>query len=74
MIPDISIITHYYNHPENVLEQIAYWESLPAHFLSRVEFILVDDGSEHSPLILRTGFDLKVFRITTSRAWNQRCT
>ncbi len=71
MVPDISIITHYHNHPQKVLEQIAYWESLPPSFLSRVEFILVDDCSEKSPAIPSTILDLRVFRIATRIAWNQ---
>jgi len=71
MMPEVSIISHFYNHPDKVLEQIAWWESLPAEFLSRVEFILIDDCSEQSPVIPATGLDLKVFRITTNIAWNQ---
>jgi hypothetical protein len=70
-MPEVSIISHFYNHPDKVLEQIAWWESLPVEILSHVEFILVDDCSEQSPVIPATGLDLRVFRITTNIAWNQ---
>jgi len=67
----ISIISHYYNHPEMVLRQIKYWETLPEAFLSQVEFILVDDCSEDQPTFQATKIDLKVYRITTDIPWNQ---
>lgn len=70
-MPDISVVSHYYNCPDKVLKQISYWESLPVTFLSRVEFILVDDCSEQSLVIPATKLDLKVFRITTDISWNQ---
>jgi glycosyltransferase involved in cell wall biosynthesis len=67
----LSIISHFYNHPEMVMKQITYWESLPQNFLGRVEFILVDDCSEDQPTFAPTHLDLKVFRITTDIPWNQ---
>ena len=70
-MPKFSIISHYYNHPKMVQDQIAYWESLPEAFLQHVEFILVDDCSELTPRIPVTRLDLKVFRVITDLAWNQ---
>jgi glycosyltransferase involved in cell wall biosynthesis len=70
-MPLLSIISHYYNHPEMVEEQIAYWETLPDSFLARVEFILVDDCSEQTPALRPTKLNLKVYRITTDLPWNQ---
>jgi hypothetical protein len=70
-MPKLSIISHYYNHPKMVQDQIAYWESLPDSFLSQVEFVLVDDCSEDTPVIPRTKLNLKVFRIITDVPWNQ---
>lgn len=67
----LSVISHYYNHPQMVLDQIAYWESLPDSFLSQVEFILVDDCSEQQPILLATKLNLKVFRVVTDIPWNQ---
>ncbi|WP_342618984.1 glycosyltransferase family A protein [Rhodoferax sp. GW822-FHT02A01] len=67
----LSIISHFYNHPDMVLRQIRYWETLPESFLSQVEFILVDDCSEERPEFFATNIDLKVFRITTDIPWNQ---
>jgi glycosyltransferase involved in cell wall biosynthesis len=70
-MPKLSIISHYYNHPEMVEAQIAYWESLPESFLSQVEFILVDDCSEQIPVFSVSRLDLKVFRVITDLPWNQ---
>jgi glycosyltransferase involved in cell wall biosynthesis len=70
-MPDISIIVNFYNQPERVLEQIAYWESLPSSILSRVEFVLVDDCSHPAPSYPATKLALKVFRIATDIPWNQ---
>jgi glycosyltransferase involved in cell wall biosynthesis len=67
----LSIISHYYNHPQMVQDQLAYWESLPDSFLSQVEFILVDDCSEKTPVIPKTKLNLKVFRVITDLPWNQ---
>ncbi len=67
----LSIISHYYNHPQMVQNQIAYWESLPDSFLTEVEFVLVDDCSEQAPDIPVTTLNLKVFRIITDLPWNQ---
>lgn len=71
MQPKLSIISHYYNHPEMVQNQIAYWETLPDSFLSQVEFILVDDCSEKTPVIRPTKLNLKVYRVITDLPWNQ---
>jgi hypothetical protein len=70
-MPRLSLISHYYNHPEMVAAQLTYWESLPPDFLAEVEFVLVDDGSEQPAQFRPTSLDLKVFRITTDIAWNQ---
>lgn len=70
-MPKLSIISHYYNHPQMVQNQITYWESLPESFLSQVEFVLVDDCSEQTPVISITKLDLKVFRVITDVPWNQ---
>jgi len=70
-MPKLSFITNYYNYPEKIEEQIAYWESLPDSFLSRVEFILVDDCSEQQVRFRPTYLNLRVFRITTPIDWNQ---
>jgi glycosyltransferase involved in cell wall biosynthesis len=67
----LSIISHYYNHPQMVLDQIKYWESLPDSFLSQVEFVLVDDCSQQIPVIESTKLNLKLFRVVTDLPWNQ---
>ena len=70
-MPAISIVTHFYNYPQRVREQIMYWESLPSEILSEVEFVVIDDCSRQSPAWRATKLDLKVFRIITDIPWNQ---
>ena len=67
----LSVISHYYNHPKMVQEQLAYWSTLNANIHSRVEFILIDDCSQESATLVPSGLDLKAFRITTDIPWNQ---
>lgn len=67
----LSIISHYYNHPQMVIDQIAYWETLPDFFLDAVEFILVDDCSENKPIFPPSKLNLKLLRIITDLPWNQ---
>lgn len=67
----ISFISHFYNHPEKVLEQIAFWETLPNEILQRAEFILVDDCSEDCPAYRPTSLDLRIYRVETDIPWNQ---
>ena len=70
-MPKLSIISHYYNHPQMVLDQIAYWAGMHPDFLSQVEFILIDDCSQQAVQLPATALDLKVFRIITDIPWNQ---
>jgi hypothetical protein len=70
-MPKLSVISHFYNHPRMVQDQIAYWESLPDAFLSQVEFVLIDDCSEQRPALAATRLDLRVFRVITDVPWNQ---
>ena len=52
-------------------EQVTYWESLPDDMLSQIEFVVIDDCSQQSPIWRTTNIDLRVFRITTNILWNQ---
>jgi glycosyltransferase involved in cell wall biosynthesis len=70
-MPSLSLVTHFYNHPERVQDQLAYWATLPAKILSRVEFVVVDDGSRQRPVVNASGLDLRLFRINSDIAWNQ---
>jgi len=67
----LSIISHFYNHPLKVENQIKFWESLPDIFLNQVEFILIDDCSEDKPTIKTSKIDLKYYEIVTDIPWNQ---
>lgn len=67
----LSIISHFYNHHQMVIDQIKYWETLPNEFLSQVEFILVDDCSDQIAATPKTKLNLKLFRIKTDITWNQ---
>lgn len=70
-MPKLSIISHFYNHPEMVERQIAHWKQIPAHLLADIEFILVDDCSEERPNIDKGPLDLHLFRVISDIPWNQ---
>lgn len=67
----LSVISHFYNHPEMVEKQIAHWNKIDPVFLNLMEFILVDDHSEDVPHLVKTGIDLRYFRVITDLEWNQ---
>lgn len=70
-MPKLSIITHYYNHPEQVEEQLAHWQKIPSILQEQLEFIVVDDNSEFQPNIRRGSLNLRHFRVLTDIPWNQ---
>jgi glycosyltransferase involved in cell wall biosynthesis len=70
-MPKLSIISHFYNHPEKVERQLAYWNSWDPALLAQLEFIVVDDCSEDRPAIDAPNIDLKAFRVITDVPWNQ---
>lgn len=71
IMPKLSIISHFYNHPDKVLKQVAHWNRIPAQLLEHIEFILVDDCSEEIPEIDKGALNLRVFRIDSDIPWNQ---
>lgn len=50
MYPEISLILTYYENPDELKRQLGLWAALPPKWLSRMEFIVVDDGSPTKPL------------------------
>lgn len=70
-MPKLSIVSHFYNHPEMVERQIAHWKKIPAHLLAHIEFILVDDCSEQVAKIDKGGLNLRLFRVISDIPWNQ---
>jgi glycosyltransferase involved in cell wall biosynthesis len=70
-VPKLSVITHYYNHPEYVEEQLTHWQKIPPHLLNEIEFIIVDDNSENQPMISKGSLNLRHFRVLTDIPWNQ---
>lgn len=67
----LSIISHYYNHPQKVAAQLAHWELVDPGLRPFLEFILVDDCSEEPLATYKTDLNLRAFRITTDIPWNQ---
>ncbi len=67
----LSVISHFYNHPDMVERQIEHWNKIDPAFLPFMEFILVDDHSEDVPRIAKTGIDLRYFRVISDIEWNQ---
>jgi glycosyltransferase involved in cell wall biosynthesis len=70
-MPKLSIISHFYNSPEKVEQQIEHWKKIDPELLKEIEFILVDDCSEHHSTLQRGDLNLRLFRITTDIPWNQ---
>lgn len=70
-MPKLSIISHFYNHPDMVELQLAKWSEWDPVLLEKVEFVLVDDCSEQRPKIYAPNLNLKVFRVITDVPWNQ---
>lgn len=70
-MPKLSIISHFYNSPEKVEQQIAHWKKIDPELLKHIEFILVDDCSEEHPIFQKKDLNLRIFRITTDIPWNQ---
>jgi hypothetical protein len=70
-MPRLSIISHFYGHPERVLSQIEHWSKISPDLLSELEFILVDDCSEVPVVLPPNNLNLRLFRITTDIPWNQ---
>lgn len=70
-MPKLSIISHFYNHPDKVIGQIEHWSKIHPELLDQIEFILVDDCSEEIPQIEKGKLNLRVFRIDSDIPWNQ---
>jgi len=67
----LSIVTHFYNHPEHVEAQVASWKKIDGDLLPHIEFILIDDCSDRVPNIVPGDLDLKLYRIDSDIDWNQ---
>lgn len=67
----LSIISHFYNHPDMVERQIEHWNRIDPALLDYIEFILVDDHSEELPRIAKSKIDLRLYRVITDLEWNQ---
>jgi len=70
-LPKLSIITHFYNHPEMVEKQVALWKTIAPEVLNEIEFVVVDDCSEDVPTLTRGNLNLRFFRVVTDVPWNQ---
>ena len=70
-MPIISIISHFYNHPGMVEQQVEHWKRIDPKILPYLEFILVDDCSEDRPNLTRGNLNLRLFRVVTDIPWNQ---
>jgi glycosyltransferase involved in cell wall biosynthesis len=70
-MPKLSIISHFYNHPRMVEDQVAYWNTLPDELLQHLEFVVVDDCSEECPTLAPGRIDLRLFRVISELPWNQ---
>jgi len=76
MISKFTIVMPYYENPEMLLVHMDYWAQYTPDLSSRLEVIIVDDGSPNHPaeeVFSRVGlpsFSLKLFRIQENIPWN----
>jgi glycosyltransferase involved in cell wall biosynthesis len=70
-MPKITIISHFYNHPEKVERQVEHWKKIDSQLLPHLEFVLVDDCSEDRPTLSKGNLNLRLFRVVTDIPWNQ---
>lgn len=74
----ISLVYAYYENPEMFRRQLGNWMLYPRLLRDRVEFIIVDDGSQKAPahdvIQAEGGFpllDMRVYRVLVDIPWNQ---
>jgi hypothetical protein len=70
MKPALSLITHIYNQPLGLAEQVAHWQSLDAALRAQIEFIVIDDHSDPPLACSREGLNLRLFRVDDDIDWN----
>jgi len=73
-IGGISIVYTYYNNPLMLERMVRHLNSLSSQVKSRIEVLVVDDGSQEAPagnLPYTAEFDLKIFRVEVDKPWNQ---
>lgn len=67
----LSIISHYYNHHDQVRKQIQHWSSMKGFDTKEIEIILIDDFSEMSFDPQPCNLNIRHIRIDTDIPWNQ---
>jgi glycosyltransferase involved in cell wall biosynthesis len=74
-VPDIAIVMPYYDNPQMWAYQLEHFHFLDPVVASRIEVVLVDDGSPLYPAatvpIGDLPFSLSIFRIHEDKPWNQ---
>ena len=67
----ITIVSHYYNHHEEVNRQIKHWESMKGFSNKEIEVILIDDFSEKVYEPPTSRINIRHIRIDKDIPWNQ---
>lgn len=72
MMRELSIVYPYYNNEACLSRQLELWARLPRDLASRVEYVLVDDGSPR-PAAIPPDFpiNLTLVRVKENKRWNQ---
>ena len=74
--PTITICSLYYDDPHYLRHQLASWRKYTAAERSRLEFVIIDDGSPRNPANAtidqpsRQLLNLRLYRITEDIPWN----
>lgn len=71
----VTLVLPYYENPQFLRTQLAWWATFPAHLLAHLSVILVDDGSPRTPAAAAIAGavlppDLRIFRLDVDVRWN----
>ena len=71
----LTLISHYYNNIDSLLNQIILWNSFPHEIRECIEIVVIDDCSNNNIELdlskLNSNLNLNIFRILDDIPWNQ---
>ena len=67
----LSVISHFYNKHEWVDRHVLHWQKLNQEAKQQIEFIIVDDHSDVEYKLPENDLNIRLFRVTDDKPWNQ---
>lgn len=73
VIDHLTFVMAYYNNPAMLSKQYELWKSYPDELKRRVDFVIVDDGSQEPAHLVPCpeGLSVSIYRIKIDIPWNQ---